>query len=179
MWRWRSAKTVKTAFLALGSNLGDRLGCLAVAVRQLQTNKAMRILQASSVYETPPVGVVEQPDFLNLVVEVRTDLSAEHLLDHALGVEARLGRVRRERWGPRTIDIDLLWYEGITIASPTLTLPHPRLMERAFVVVPLAEIAPQLSIGGRTVGEQAIQLGDAAIKNLGPLLWAKTPEDTK
>lgn len=177
MSRWRSAKSVKTAFLALGSNLGDRLNCLTAAVRQLEANEMVRIVRVSSVYETPPVGVLEQPDFLNLVLEVRTDLSPERLLDHALSVEAQLGRVRRERWGPRTIDIDLLWYEGVATTTPMLTLPHPRLMERAFVVMPFAEIAPQLLIGGQTIGDRAIQLGDAGLKKRGPLRWANSSED--
>ena len=98
---------------------------------------------------------MDQPDFLNLVAKIHTDLTPVALLAPALAVEAELGRVRRERWGPRTIDIDLLWFDDAKVASPTLTLPHPRIVERAFVVVPLAEVAPHLAIDGQVAESRA------------------------
>lgn len=165
---------MKTAFLALGSNLGDRVATLAEALRGLEANRDVQVVRVSSIYETVPVGVVDQPDFLNLVAEVRTRLSPDQLLAHALTVEALLGRVRRERWGPRTIDIDLLWFEGEIVATPTLTLPHPRWAERAFVVVPLAEIAPDLEVDGEPARDRALRFGEAGLKKRGPLDWASS-----
>ena len=103
---------MKTAYLALGSNLGDRAALLAEALRRLHRPGTLEISRVSSVYETAPVGVTDQPEFLNLAVEIKTLLSPEEVLAECLATETALGRVRRERWGPRTIDIDLLWYEG-------------------------------------------------------------------
>lgn len=167
---------MKTAFLALGSNLGDRRRHLAEALQRLQSNDDVQVARVSSVYETAPVGVVDQSDFLNLVAEVRTQLTPENLLEHALAVEALLGRVRRERWGPRTLDIDLLWFEGETMTTATLTLPHPRWAERAFVVVPLAEIAPDLVVDGEPARVRALRFGEAGVKNLGPVTWRGSSE---
>lgn len=167
---------MKTAFLALGSNLGDRRSHLAEALQRLQSNDNVLVARVSSVYETSPVGVVDQPDFLNLVAEIRTRLKPENLLAHALAVEALLGRVRRERWGPRTLDIDLLWFNGEIMTTPTLTLPHPRWAERAFVVVPLAEIAPDLLVDGAPARVRALRFGEAGVKNLGPLAWRGSSE---
>lgn len=132
-----------TAYLSLGSNLGDRLAMLAEAVRRLGT-QAVRVTGVSSVYETAPWGKTDQPAFLNLVVELETDLDPHSLLRHILAVEQSLGRVRLERWGPRTVDIDILLYDDEQIATPDLEIPHPRMADRAFVLVPLLEIAPHL-----------------------------------
>lgn len=167
---------MKTAFLGLGSNLGDRRGYLAEALVRLQAERDVYVERISSVYESAPVGVLDQPDFLNLVASVRTALTPEGLLSRALAAEAELGRVRRERWGPRTIDIDLLWFEGETRATGALTLPHPRLAERAFVILPLAEIAPQLLIDGASAEARARDFGAAGLKKLGPLVWTHSPE---
>ena len=130
----------------------------------------MEVRQVSSLYETAAVGVTDQPDFLNAVAEVATTLSAAALLDALLNLENLLGRKRTFRWGPRVIDLDLLLYGDEQITLPTLTVPHPRLSERAFVLVPLAEIAPDLVLPGdnRTVAEMANNFcGDGNIRRVG------------
>lgn len=126
-------------FLGLGANLGDRDANLQAAVDGLRA-RGVRALRSSSVYETEPVGGPPQPPYRNAVVEVETDLSPHALLDVCQAVEAALGRVRDERWGPRTIDIDLLDCEDLRVDDDRLTLPHPRMGERAFVLVPLADL---------------------------------------
>lgn len=130
------------AYLGLGSNLGDREAHLRAAIRQLRAVGSISAI--SSVYRTEPVGYREQPDFWNLVLELETGLGPEELLREALRIEEALGRVRTFRNAPRPIDIDLLFYDDLVLESPHLTLPHPRAMERGFVLFPLAEIAPQL-----------------------------------
>ncbi len=157
---------MKKAFLALGSNLGDRWENLARALSALGEVHALSLRKISSVFETAPVGKVDQPDFFNLVLEIETDLSPEKLLVRCLEIETELGRVRHERWGPRNIDIDVLWYDDQRVAMVNLTLPHPRMHERAFVMVPLAEIAPELVLDGETVASRAAALGEARIKKL-------------
>ncbi len=147
------------AYLGLGANVGDREANLREAVRLLDQTRGVEVLRRSSVYETAPVGVTDQPPFLNQVIEVRTTLTPRGLLARALEVEAALGRVRRERWGPRPIDIDLLFYGDETLDLPGLTVPHPRMGERTFVLVPLAELAPErLLPGGERVAERAVRL---------------------
>jgi 2-amino-4-hydroxy-6-hydroxymethyldihydropteridine diphosphokinase len=130
------------AFLGLGSNLGDRLANLQAAVDALQAEPGLHVTGSSRVWETTPVGGPPQPDYLNAVIRTETDLSARDLLDAARRVEARLGRVRKERWGARTIDVDILLYDDEQIDEPDLVVPHPRLGERAFVVLPLLELEP-------------------------------------
>jgi len=146
-----------TAHIGLGANLGDRQETLRTALRLLDEMPDTRITQRSSLYETAPVGFTEQPEFLNAVAEVETTLPALGLLRALLGIENLLGRVRTLRWGPRVIDLDLLTYGSEQIALPELTVPHPRLWERAFVLVPLAEIAPELTLPGenQTISERA------------------------
>ncbi len=132
-----------TAYLALGSNLGDRRGYLERAVEALRALPGVEVVRVSSLYETAPVGGPPgQGPYLNAVVEVRTDLPAEALLRSLLAIESQLGRVRQERDGPRTIDLDLLLHGDLVCDGPDLTVPHPRLHERLFVLRPLAEIAP-------------------------------------
>jgi 2-amino-4-hydroxy-6-hydroxymethyldihydropteridine diphosphokinase len=125
----------------------------------------------SSDYRTPPWGITDQPPFVNAVIAVSSALAPHDLLAHALAVERALGRDRRKerRWGPRIIDIDILAYNDIALADPDLTLPHPHLFERAFVLVPLAEIAPDRVIAGRRVGEALAGLDAAGIEKLAPL----------
>jgi len=136
---------VVTAYLGLGSNLGDRRMALKAAVAALDQHPSIEVDRASgiaSLYETTPVGVPSpQPPYLNSVVRIGTTLSPEALLEAALSIEAALGRVRSDRFEPRTIDIDLLLYADLVMDTPSLTLPHPRLHERRFVFDPLAEIA--------------------------------------
>ena len=133
------------AFLSLGANLGDRKATIGAALHALQEGGA-RMMRRSSFYETAPVGKTDQPWFLNMAVEVETALSPRDLLALCQRVEHALGRVRTERWGPRPIDIDILLYDGLTAASPELVLPRPRMTERAFVLLPLLEIAPDATL---------------------------------
>ena len=130
------------AFLGLGSNLGDRLTNLQAAVDALQTEPGLRVTASSRVWETVPVGGPPQPDFLNAVVRAETDLSARDLLDVARRVEQRMVRVRKERWGARSLDVDILLYDEEHIDEPELVVPHPRLAQRAFVLLPLLELDP-------------------------------------
>lgn len=128
-------------FLGMGSNLGDREENIAAALRLLLENGDIRIEAVSSLYETEPVGLKEQPAFLNCVIQIAAELTPHDLLTRCLKIESCLGRIRTERWGPRLIDIDILFFKGLHIVTDTLQLPHPRLMERNFVLVPLVEIA--------------------------------------
>jgi 2-amino-4-hydroxy-6-hydroxymethyldihydropteridine diphosphokinase len=140
-----------SAYLALGSNLGDRLDTLRRAIDLLEARPGVEVVRSSRVYETEPVGP-PQPEYLNAVIEVRTDLEPRELLDACLAVEAELGRVRGERWGPRTLDVDLLTYDELTVDEPDLTIPHPRMHERGFVLVPLGELEPDPMLpGGRSL----------------------------
>lgn len=134
------------AFLSLGSNLGDRAATLEAALRSLEASGDVRITRRSSLYETAPVGKTDQPDFYNLVVEVETALQPEPLLDLCQDVERGLGRVRAERWGPRTIDVDILLYDRRTVNSERLVIPHPEMLRRGFVLAPLLEIAPHAAL---------------------------------
>ena len=129
------------AYIGLGSNLGDREGHLRAALQALR-EAGVAVLRTSRFVETLPVGKTDQPNFLNAAAELRTDLSARELLDLLLRIERSLGRVRAERWGPRTLDLDLLLYDGEVIREAGLEVPHPRMHERRFVLEPLAEIAP-------------------------------------
>ncbi len=141
------------AYIGLGANLGDREGSPNTALERLAELGPLRV---SSFRETDPVGVTEQPRFVNAVAELETDLSARDLLERLLEIERELGRdrTREERWGPRTIDLDLLLYGDEVIDEPGLTVPHPRLAERRFVLEPLHELAPGLVLpDGRAIGD--------------------------
>lgn len=143
------------AYVALGANLGAREAAVAAALERLDESP-LTLLRVSTVRETEPVGVTDQPRFLNAVAAVETDLGARELLERLLEIERDLGRdrSREERWGPRAIDLDLLLYGDEVIEEPGLTVPHPRLAERAFVVEPLLELDPALRLpDGRLVGD--------------------------
>ena len=131
----------ESIFLSLGSNLGDRQAVLALAREQIAKRVGV-VSSESSVYETEPWGVADQPAFLNQVIRAETTLAPEEVLRIILDIEHELGRVRYERWGARVIDIDLLYYNALVLDSARLTLPHPRLQDRLFNLIPLAEIAP-------------------------------------
>lgn len=134
-----SVVKMQTAYLALGTNLGDRLANLRAAIDLLSRSTVLG--PRSKIYETPPWGYTDQPAFLNMAVKCETDLDAAFLLKRLKQIEVEVGRVESFRWGPRQIDIDILFYDDIIIQSESLTIPHPRLHERAFVLVPLADIA--------------------------------------
>ena len=137
------------AYVGLGANLGPREVTLLRAVDLLGAAEGVELVAVSQLRETEPVGPVEQPPFLNGAVAVETTLAPRELLELLLGVERSLGRVRSERWGPRTIDLDLLLYGGETLDEPGLEVPHPRLHERRFALEPLAELDSELVVPGR------------------------------
>lgn len=134
-------------FIGLGSNLEPREATIRRAVERIGALPGTRVVRVSTLRNTAPMGVADQPDFLNGVAEIATAVAPEPLLAALLDIELGLGRVRDRRWGPRTIDLDLLLYGGRRIATESLTVPHPRLRERPFVLEPLAEIAPDLDLG--------------------------------
>jgi len=136
------------ATLGLGGNIGDPVTAFAAALQGLAQAPGVALKRVSSVYRTAPWGKLDQPEFLNLAVLIEADLPAKALLELCLALERSQGRERRERWGPRTLDIDILTYGLGAIEEPGLQVPHPRIAERAFVLAPLAEIAPRLAIGG-------------------------------
>jgi 2-amino-4-hydroxy-6-hydroxymethyldihydropteridine diphosphokinase len=140
------------AYLGLGSNQGESLALLVGAVRGLADVPGVSVTRSSRYYRTAAVGLEDQPDFLNLVVEIVTALGPLELLEVAQELERDAGRVRTVHWGPRTLDVDILWYDGIFMNHDRLRLPHPRMEERRFVLEPLGELAPDLVLGsGRTV----------------------------
>jgi len=142
-------KGLHSAVLSVGSNLGDRLGTLQGCVQAISGLAGTEVLAISPVYETAPVGGPAQPDYLNAVLAVRTALDARALLAATQGIEADFGRVRAERFGPRTLDIDIISYDGEVSDDPVLTLPHPRAHERAFVLAPWHDLDPAASLPGR------------------------------
>lgn len=137
------------AYIALGANLGDPAATVNAAFAALDQLPQSRLLAKSALYRTAPVGIADQPEFVNAAALIDTTLTPEALLDGLLGIEQAFGRVRAERNGPRTLDLDILLYDDLTLATPRLTLPHPRLHLRAFVLQPLADLAPDLAIPGR------------------------------
>jgi 2-amino-4-hydroxy-6-hydroxymethyldihydropteridine diphosphokinase len=151
-------------YIALGSNLGNRAQNLALACEEL-ARETIEIGAASSVYETEPWGPKPQGPYLNQVVRGTTELAPKALLARLLEIERTLGRERDgvERYGPRTIDLDILLYGGETLAEPDLQIPHPRMMERAFVLVPLAEIAPDLTVGGLALADALARLDRSGV----------------
>jgi 2-amino-4-hydroxy-6-hydroxymethyldihydropteridine diphosphokinase len=145
------------SYLSLGSNMGNRLHMLKQAVRLLMEHPSVEVMAISSLYETDPVGFTDQEPFLNMVVRVQTSLAALELLDVCQEVEQRLNRERLIRWGPRTIDLDILLYNQDNMNSERLTVPHPRMHERAFVLIPLLEVNPLLQ-GMPDPPEQGVRL---------------------
>lgn len=161
--------TVHEVYLGLGSNLGDRDALLREAVERLST--AVTVTAVSSIYDTAPLLVTDQPRFHNAALAGTTPLEPLALLRAAKAVERKLGRVPSHRYGPRSIDIDLLFYDDLSLHGDDLTLPHPRIAERAFVLAPLAEIAPgrALPVLGATPEALLRALGAADVQHLGPL----------
>ena len=140
---------MNTAYIALGANLGDPVATVLAAFGALANLNESRVVHTSSLYRTAPVGNTEQPEFINAVAALETTLAPEALLDALLDVEQRFGRIRAEKNGPRTLDLDLLLYNDLELDLPRLTLPHPRLHLRAFVLLPLAEISPKMLLPKR------------------------------
>ena len=154
---------VKRAYVGFGANLGDPAATLRAAAAELG-RRAGTVAAGSHIYRSLPIGVTDQPEFLNAVARLETALTADRLLEELLAVEAEFGRVRDVRWGPRTLDLDLIWYEGVTMDGDRLTLPHPRAHERAFVLRPLADIDPDLPLAGSTAGELLRALPDQGVR---------------
>jgi 2-amino-4-hydroxy-6-hydroxymethyldihydropteridine diphosphokinase len=156
------------AFIALGGNLGDVRATFAQAIAMLCDGVEVRLLARSSDYRTPPWGITAQPSFINAVIAVATSLSPRELLSRLQVCERALGRDRgrEHRWGPRPVDLDLLAYDDVTLCEPDLTLPHPRLFERAFVLVPLAELGPDRLIAGVRVRDALARVDASGIEKL-------------
>lgn len=156
------------AYIALGSNLGDARGQVAGAFDALAHLPGTTLLRGSPLYLTPPWGVLDQPPFVNAVACIDTSLDPHDLLDALLRVERQAGRVRDgERWGPRTLDLDVLYMQGVVVDDDRLTLPHPRIAERAFVLLPLNDLAPDLLLPGQgRVGELLQSLDTAGCERL-------------
>ena len=146
------------AYIALGSNLGDRLRQMQSALKALAADNQLKVLQISPLYENRAVGMEEADDFLNAMAEVETSMAPLELLDFCLGVESKLGRVRTKEWAPRTIDLDIIAYGDEVIEHERLQVPHPRIAERDFVVHPLCAIAPNVEIRGQRVAHMAAAL---------------------
>lgn len=156
------------AVLALGTNQGERLDNLRAALQALTALPGTDVRAVSSVYETAPVGYADQPDFLNAVVRIETALSPRALLGACLGIEAALGRVRNFRNGPRVIDIDVLLVKGATSADEELTVPHPRMWERGFVLVPLEELYPDGVAAGTDFSAAARRVDRTGVRKIAP-----------
>jgi len=131
-------------YLGLGSNLGDKQSYITKAIQKISSLENVETIRASKVIKTPPYGKTDQPDFLNCVIKVKTRLKPEVFLEKCFDIENQLGRVREEKWGPRTIDIDMLFYEDMIVNSKSLVLPHPELHKREFVLTSLNELCPDL-----------------------------------
>jgi 2-amino-4-hydroxy-6-hydroxymethyldihydropteridine diphosphokinase len=154
-----------TAALGLGGNIGDPAAAMAQALRTLNERADCTVLSVSKLYSTPPWGKLDQADFFNCCALVQTRLSPAALLEVCLDLERLMKRVRLERWGPRTLDIDILLYNDLRIDTPSLTVPHPRMLERGFVLRPLADIADALPVAGKPVSAwlEQINASDIAI----------------
>lgn len=158
------------AYLALGGNIGDSRTILNRAVGMLNDGKTIKVTARSSDYLTPPWGMKYQAPFVNLALAIETTLSPHELLKRTQSIEMQLGRDRlvEKRWGPRTADIDILAYDDETVSTPDLTLPHPLMFERGFVLLPLSEIAGERSIGGKRVQDWLQTVDTTGIQKLSP-----------
>ncbi|WP_421593664.1 2-amino-4-hydroxy-6-hydroxymethyldihydropteridine diphosphokinase [Shinella sp. M27] len=160
-----SSEIFHRASLGLGGNIGDPVQSMAEALRALDARPDCRLTAVSRLYRTPPWGKTDQDWFFNACALVETSLAPEALLDTCLGIERDMKRERKERWGPRTIDIDVLTYEGVEQSGGRLELPHPRMTARGFVLMPLSDIARDLIVAGRTIGDW---LQDADVAGIEP-----------
>jgi len=153
-----------SAYIALGSNLGDRRAHLEAALIALAKLPGTRLLATSLIYETAPLGPAGQQDYLNAVAHLSTTLAPLALLDALLVIEQSRGRLRRERWGARTLDLDLLLHGAATLQDARLTLPHPAMLDRAFVLVPLHDLAPDLILADRTIEQHLARLDRSGVR---------------
>ena len=159
------------AVLGLGANVGDPLAQLRAAIGALRAHPGIALEAVSHLYETPPWGVTDQPAFLNAAARISTDLNPRELLSAILAVEAKLGRDRREKWGPRLIDIDILLYGEAAVNEPGLAIPHPHLHERAFALLPLLDVAPHARIAGRPAASLLDALDVGGIDRIATDAW--------
>jgi 2-amino-4-hydroxy-6-hydroxymethyldihydropteridine diphosphokinase len=167
-WPWSSTGAgVAEVLLGLGGNMGDPVATIGDALRRLEA-EGVRITGRSRWYRTAPWGKTDQPDFVNICVAAVTEFPPRALLNLSQGIESALGRKREVRWGPRALDIDILAYDDVILDEPSLTLPHPRLTERAFVLVPLLDIAPDRVIAGRKVREWAAAMDRSGVETMVP-----------
>ena len=166
----------RRASLGLGGNLGDPVRSMADALQALDRRPDCRVVAVSRLYRTPPWGKTDQDWFFNACALVETTLAPEPLLDACLGIEREMKRERKERWGPRTIDIDVLTYEGVSQSGGRLELPHPRMTGRGFVLMPLADVVPALEVEGRSVESWLRDADVAGIEpaSAGPEWWEIT-----
>lgn len=161
------------AVLGLGGNLGDPRGLMAAAITRLAANSKIKVEDVSALYLTLPWGKTDQPPFLNAAARIETSLAPRMLLNAILDVERDLGRERTERWGPRTIDIDILVYGTVDIDEPFLHIPHPRLTERAFALKPLIDVMPDAVIGGRAAREWLKLADSTGMERIAEPSWHK------
>ena len=164
-----ATETARVATLTLGGNEGDVMNAFRLALDSLAATPGVEVVARSRVWRTPPWGKTDQPDFLNMAATLRTRLSARALLERCQDIEREGGRQRHERWGPRTLDIDIITFGDAAIDEPDLVVPHPRAAERAFVLAPLAEIVPDARIAGARVADLLARLGLGGAQPLGPL----------
>jgi 2-amino-4-hydroxy-6-hydroxymethyldihydropteridine diphosphokinase len=160
-------RPTERVLIGLGGNLGDPAASMREALTMIGAHDACKVSKVSSFWRTPPWGKTDQPDFINACAEIETSLAPQAFLALCLSIEKKLHRIRTERWGPRSIDIDILFFGDRTIQEEGLTVPHPRITERAFVLVPLAEIAGEVELDGRTVGELAERCEKAEMERVG------------
>lgn len=146
------------AYISLGTNMGDREANIHNAIQELKDHKLITIEEISSIYETDPVGYLDQDPFLNLVVKISTNLNPIELLEVTQMIEKNLGRIRDIRWGPRTIDLDILLYNQENIEAEHLRIPHPRMFERSFVLIPLKEINPSYRVDNKLLEDEGVRL---------------------
>jgi 2-amino-4-hydroxy-6-hydroxymethyldihydropteridine diphosphokinase len=154
-------------FLSLGGNVGEPAKAFAAALRMLDKDRLTKVVKVSSLYRTPPWGKTDQPDFLNAAAELNTAHEPVAFLDLCIQSELALKRVRAERWGPRVIDLDILAFGEREVHVPGLDIPHPRMFDRAFVLVPLSEIAPDLDVGGIRIADRLKEIDRSGIDRLG------------
>lgn len=159
--------------IGLGGNIGDPLEAMRSALRALDENPNCKVLRVSSVWKTPPWGVTDQPDFLNASAAISTTLEPRAFLELCLYIEKNLKRIRDQRWGPRSIDMDVLFFGDRIISEEGLTVPHPRIADRAFVLVPLAEIAPDAKIAGTNIAQLADKADVSGMTRLDGMLFSR------